>query len=80
MTMRAASIPSSSAWATTQRKPDTQSSRPAGYGATSGAEDGVTQLRKSTMTTATPFPAISRPQLRYMPSKHDIAAIPPPWM
>ena len=33
-----------------------------GVGSTSGAEDAVTQLRKSTMATATPHWAMMRPQ------------------
>ena len=65
--MWAASTPSSSAWAASHLNPLTQSFRPAGNGSTSGAEDGVTQLRKSTMATATPWLAIRRPQERYMP-------------
>jgi hypothetical protein len=73
-------MPSSSAWAMTNFSPDTQSLRPAGKGATSGADDGVWQFRKSTMATATPWWAMIRPQDRYMPSKHDIDAMPPPWM
>ena len=56
------SMAKASAWATSQCKPDTQSFSPAGKGATSGAEDGLTALRKSTMATATPFAAIMRPQ------------------
>ena len=32
------------------------------------AEEGTTELRKSTMTTATPLAAISLPQPRYIPS------------
>ena len=59
---------------------DTQSFSPAGNGATSGADDGVRQLRKSTMATATPWSAMMRPHDRYMPSKHDIVCMPPPWM
>ena len=78
--MRSGSIPISAAWATTQRRPETQSFNPAGKGATSGAEEATTQLRKSTMTTATPLAAISLAQPRYMPSKQDIVAMPPPWM
>ena len=78
--MRAGSIPSSPACSTTQCRPDTQSLRPAGNGATSGADDATTQLRKSTMTTATPLAAMSLPQPRYIPSKHDMEAMPPPWM
>ena len=69
----AGSMPSSSACACTHFRPDTQSFRPAGNGATSGADDGVTQLRKSTIATATPWLAMIRPHERYMPSKHDIA-------
>ena len=79
-TIRAGSIPSSAAWAAVQRRPDTQSLRPAGKGATSGADEGVRQLRKSTITTATPLAAMSFPQPRYIPSKQDIDAMPPPWM
>jgi hypothetical protein len=64
----------------THFRPETQSFRPAGNGATSGTEDGTTALRKSTMTTATPFPAMSFPHHRNMPSKHDKYPIPPRWM
>ena len=60
--------------------PDTQSFSPAGNGATSGAEEATTQLRKSTMTTATPLAAMSLAQPRYIPSKQDRFAMPPPWM
>ena len=73
-------MPRSPAWAATQRRPDTQSFRPAGKGATSGADEAVTQLRKSTMTTTTPFAAMCLPQPRYIPSKQDMVAMPPPWM
>ena len=68
------------ALAMTHLRPETQSFRPAGKGATSGTEDGTTALRKSTMTTATPLAATSFPQPRYMPSKQDRYPIPPPWM
>ena len=34
-----------------------------------GDEDGVVELRKSTMATATPWLAMTRPQARYRPSK-----------
>ncbi len=78
--MRVPSTPSSSACACTHFRPDTQSFSPAGNGATSGDDDGTTQLRKSTMTTATPWCAMRRPQVRYMPLKHDMLAMPPPWM
>ena len=61
------SMPSSPAWACTHLRPDTQSFRPAGNGSTSGTEDGDTQLRKSTIATATPWLAMSRPHDRYMP-------------
>ena len=44
--------------------PDTQSLSPAGKGATSGADDGSRALRKSTMATATPWPAMICPQAR----------------
>jgi len=54
--------------------------RPAGHGATSGAADGVWQFRKSTMAPATPWLAMILPHERYMTSKHDIEAMPPPWM
>ena len=47
--------------------PDKQSLSPAGKGATSGADEGTTQLRKSGITTATPLAAMIRPQARYMP-------------
>src|SRR5580692_3837735 len=66
--IRAGSMPRRSALATTHLSPDTQSSSPAGNGATSGTDDGDTQLRKSTMTTATPLAAMIFPQPRYMPS------------
>ena len=55
-------MPNSSAWEINQCSPDTQSFNPAGYGAISGADDGITQLRKSTIATATPWFAIIRPQ------------------
>ena len=74
------SMPSSSAPATMKRRPDTQSFSPAGNGATSGEDDGVVQLRKSIIATATPCWAMIRPHDRYMPSKHDSEAMPPPWM
>ena len=32
------------------------------------------------MATATPWAAMILPQARYMPSKQDIDAMPPPWM
>jgi hypothetical protein len=32
------------------------------------------------MTTATPLAAMILPQPRYMPSKQDSDAMPPPWM
>src|ERR1700727_1213783 len=57
-TMRAGSMPSCAALATTHFSPDTQSLSPAGKGATSGTDEGTTQLRKSTITTATPFAAL----------------------
>ena len=44
--------------------PDTQSSSPAGYGATSGAELGVMAFRKSTIATVTPCAAMIFPQAR----------------
>ena len=78
--MRPGSMSSAGACVATQRSPETQSFRPAGNGATSGADDGTSELRKSTITTATPLAAISLPHPRYMPSKHDIVAMPPPWM
>src|SRR5215469_10027887 len=65
---RAGSILSSPALAMTHFNPDAQSLSPAGNGATSGTDDGVTELRKSTMTTATPLAAMILPQPRYMPS------------
>ena len=55
-------------WPTTHFSPDTQSLSPAGNGATSGTDDGTTELRKSTITTATPLAAMILPQPRYMPS------------
>ena len=75
-----ASIASRAALAMTHFRPDTQSFRPAGNGATSGTEDGTTALRKSTMTTATPLAAISLPQPWNIASKQDRYPIPPPWM
>ena len=66
--IRAGSMARSAALATTHFRPETQSLRPAGNGATSGTEDATTALRKSTMTTATPFAAMIFPQPRYMPS------------
>ena len=79
-TIRVGSMPKSAACPATQRKPDTQSFRPAGKGATSGDEEAATQLRKSTMTTTTPLAAMCLPQPRYIPSKQDMVAMPPPWM
>ena len=32
------------------------------------------------MATATPCAAMILPQARYIPSKHDITCMPPPWM
>ena len=61
-------------------RPETQSLSPAGNGSISGADEATTQLRKSTMTTQTPLAAMSLPQPRYIPSKHDMVAMPPPWM
>src|ERR1700760_2064245 len=60
--MRSGSIPRCAALAAVHFSPDTQSLSPAGNGATSGTDDGETELRKSTMTTATPLAAMSRPQ------------------
>ena len=54
--------------------------QPGGKGATSGAEDAVRALRKSTMATATPRAAMIRPQALYMPFKQLIDCMPPPWM
>ena len=59
-----ASTPSRPASAATQRTAETQSVKPAGNGATSGAEDGTTALRKSTIATATPQAAIMRAHTR----------------
>jgi len=61
-------MPSCSALPTTHLSPETQSFNPAGNGATSGTDEAATELRKSTMTTATPLAAISFPHPRYMPS------------
>ena len=55
-------MPNSSALEISQRRPDMQSFSPAGYGSISGADEDVTQLRKSTIVTATPWLAIIRPQ------------------
>src|SRR5262252_1964168 len=66
--MRAGSIPRDPALAETHFRPETQSFSPAGNGATSGTDDGVTELRKSTITTATPLAAMSLPHPRYIPS------------
>ncbi len=49
-------------------RPETQSFRPAGKGATSGTDEGVRQLRKSTITTATPNEAMIFAQARQGPS------------
>src|SRR6185437_13926368 len=67
-TTRPGSMLSCPALATVHFRPDTQSLRPAGNGATSGTDDATTELRKSTITTATPSAAMSFPQPRYMPS------------
>ena len=64
MMIRPTSTFSFSAFAASQYRPLTQSFKPAGNGATSGAEDGVSALRKSTIATATPRPAMTRPQAR----------------
>ncbi len=61
-TMRLVSTPSAAALACTHFSPDTQSFRPAGYGATSGTDDGDTALRKSTITTTTLRLAMFFPQ------------------
>src|SRR5215467_6523269 len=66
--MRDESMPRCSAFAATHLRPETQSFSPAGNGATSGTDDGVTLLRKSTITTATPLAAMSFPHPRYIPS------------
>ena len=79
-TIRSGSMFSLAALAFTHFSPETQSFRPAGKGSTSGAEEAVRQLRKSTMATATPMEAMIRPQERYMPSKADELIMPPPWM
>src|ERR1700761_7582904 len=63
-TMRAGLMPRWPALATVHFSPDTQSLSPAGNGATSGTDDGDTELRKSTITTATPLAAMSLPQPR----------------
>src|ERR1700761_708005 len=62
--IRAGSIPRRAALAAVHFNPDTQSLSPAGNGATSGTDDGETELRKSTITTATPLAAMSLPQPR----------------
>ena len=62
ITMRAGSMFSAAALASVQWKPETQSLSPAGNGATSGADEGRSALRKSTITTATPWAAMIRPQ------------------
>ena len=61
---RVGSIPSIAALAITHFRPDTQSFRPAGYGATSGTADGKIALRNSTIATATPPWAIIFPHAR----------------
>ena len=48
---------------------DTEDAAPsAGNGATSGTDEGKTELRKSTITTATPLAAMILPQPRKLPS------------
>ena len=63
-TIRPGSIPNREACSATHRNPDTQSFKPAGYGATSSAVEGSMELRKSTMATATPWAAMILPQAR----------------
>ena len=60
------------ACSTVQRTPATQSFSPAGNGSTSGADDGVRQLRKSIIATATSLMGDARgPTSGTSPSKHD---------
>ena len=67
-TIRSASTFKLAALATNHFSPDMQSLSPAGNGGTSGTEEGTIEFLKSTMTTATPFAAMSLPQPRYIPS------------
>ena len=46
--------------------------------ATSGADEGRSEFRKSTIATATPWAAMIRPHALYMPSKQDMIIMPPP--
>ena len=61
---RDGSMPRLSAFAATHLRPDTQSLRPAGKGATSGTDEGDSAFLKSTIATATPCAAMILPQAR----------------
>jgi hypothetical protein len=65
MMMRFGSMARLVALACTHLRPEMQSFKPAGNGAISGTEEGCTELRKSTMATATPLAAISAVLVTY---------------